>query len=268
MKHLDLCSGIGGFSLAFESQGFETVGFAEVDPFCSQVLKKNWPTTPNYGNVKDIADDPTTLPDFDVLTAGYPCQPFSAAGKKRGEHDPRHLWPDIRRIVQARRPSWCVFENVLGHVSMGLDKVLSNLEDDGYKVRPFVVPALSVDANHRRDRVWIVAHTSGLLGNVSPEYTKQGERQAPKPREGGSSELVAHTDRPLSQGGGLSSRGEAKHAEPFVPSRWPPEPPVGRVANGLPNQSHRLKALGNAIVPQVAERIAYCIREASSTEQD
>ena len=229
MQHLDLCSGIGGFSLAFEGEGFETVGFAEVDPYCSQVLAKNWPDVPNYGNVKEIANDPTTLPEFDILTAGYPCQPFSAAGQRRGTDDPRHLWPDIRRIVQARRPSWCVFENVLGHVSMGIDEVFSALEDDGYQTEAFVVPAVAVDAQHRRDRVWI----------------------------------VAHTDRPLSQGGGLSSRGEAKHSHTFVPNRWPTEPPVGRVANGLPNQSHRLKSLGNAIVPQVAQRIAHCIRLAS-----
>ena len=229
MRHIDLCSGIGGFSLAFEWEGFETVGFAEVDPFCSQVLKKNWPTVPNYGDVKKIADDPTTLPEFDVLTAGYPCQPFSSAGKKKGTDDTRHLWPDIRRIVQARRPSWCVFENVLGHVSMGIDEVFSALEDDGYQTEAFVVPAVAIDAHHRRDRVWI----------------------------------VANTDCPFSQGRGLSSRGTQEHTNPVLPNRWPPEPSVGRVAHGLPYQSHRLKALGNAIVPQVAQRIAYCIRMAS-----
>jgi len=229
MKHLDLCSGIGGFSLAFESEGFETVGFAEVDPYCSQVLEKNWPSVPNYGDVKEIANDPTTLPEFDILTAGYPCQPFSSAGQRKGADDPRHLWPDIRRIVQARRPTWCVFENVLGHVSMGIDEVFSALEDDGYQTEAFVVPAVAVDAQHRRDRVWI----------------------------------VAHTDRPQRQGSGVPSRGKKEHAHPSMASRWPSEPRVGRVANGLPNQSHRLKALGNAIVPQVAQRVARCIRLAN-----
>ena len=263
MRHLDLCSGIGGFSLAFESEGFETVGFAEVDHYCSQVLKKNWPDVPNYGDVKEIANDPTTLPEFDILTAGYPCQPFSSAGQRRGADDPRHIWPDIRRIVQARRPSWCVFENVLGHVSMGIDEVFSALEDDGYQTEAFVVPAVAVDAPHRRDRVWIVAHSTSLLGNVSPKHTKQGERQAPKPREGGSSELVAHTNRPHQQGSGLSSRGAEEYTNPVLPSRWPTEPAVDRVVNGIPHQSHRLKSLGNAIVPQVAQRIAYCIRLAA-----
>jgi len=263
MKHLDLCSGIGGFSLAFESEGFETVGFAEVDPYCSQVLEKNWPSVPNYGDVKEIANDPTTLPEFDILTAGYPCQPFSSAGQRKGADDPRHLWPDIRRIVQARRPTWCVFENVLGHVSMGIDEVFSALEDDGYQTEAFVVPAVAVDAQHRRDRVWIVAHSPSLFRNVCSQHTKQGERQTPKSRKGGGSELVAHTDRPQRQGSGVPSRGKKEHAHPSMASRWPSEPRVGRVANGLPNQSHRLKALGNAIVPQVAQRVARCIRLAN-----
>ena len=229
MKHLDLCSGIGGFSLAFESEGFETVGFAEVDPYCSKVLAKNWPNVPNYGDVKEIANDPTTLPEFDILTAGYPCQPFSSAGQRKGADDPRHLWPDIRRIVQARRPTWCVFENVLGHVSMGIDEVFSALEDDGYQTEAFVVPAVAVDAHHRRDRAWI----------------------------------VAHTDRPPRQGSGIPSRGEKEYPHPVLSGRWPSEPGVGRVAHGLPNQPHRLKSLGNAIVPQVAQRVARCIRLAT-----
>jgi len=239
MKHLDLCSGIGGFSLAFESEGFETVGFAEVDPYCSQVLEKNWPIVPNYGDVKEIANDPTTLPEFDILTAGYPCQPFSSAGQRRGADDPRHIWPDIRRIVQARRPSWCVFENVLGHVSMGLDEVFSALEDDGYQTEAFVVPAVAVDAQHRRDRVWIVAYTSsggqhkqGTLGkSLRPEAYQ--DRKTSKPVDGGLRQI------------------------------WKTEPNVGRVADGIPDQSHRIKALGNAVVPQVARRIAHCIRLAA-----
>ena len=239
MQHLDLCSGIGGFSLAFEGEGFETVGFAEVDPYCSQVLAKNWPDVPNYGNVKEIANDPTTLPEFDVLTAGYPCQPFSSAGQRKGTDDPRHLWPDIRRIVQARRPSWCVFENVLGHVSMGIDEVLSALEDDGYQTEAFVVPAVAVDAHHRRDRVWVIAHTSGL------------RQQGPGPSR-----------QPIN----TATASDRETTEPIngcLRQVWKTEPPVGRVANGIPDQSHRLKALGNAIVPQVAQRIAYCIRLAS-----
>lgn len=273
MRHLDLCSGIGGFSLAFESEGFETVGFAEVDPYCSQVLEKNWPSVPNYGDVKEIANDPTTLPEFDILTAGYPCQPFSSAGQRKGADDSRHLWPDIRRIVQARRPTWCVFENVLGHVSMGIDEVLSALEDDGYQTEAFVVPAVAVDAQHRRDRVWIVAHSPSLFGNVCSQHTKQGERQTPKSRKGGGSELVAHTDGLRQQGPGPSRQpintttaSDRETTEPIngcFRQVWPSEPRVGRVANGLPNQSHRLKALGNAIVPQVARRIAHCIRLAA-----
>lgn len=239
MKHLDLCSGIGGFSLAFESEGFETVGFAEVDPYCSQVLEKNWPSVPNYGDVKEIANDPTTLPEFDILTAGYPCQPFSTSGQKRGEADPRHLWPNIRKIVQSRKPSWCVFENVVGHINLGIDTVLSDLEEDGYETRPFVIPAVAVDAPHKRLRVWILAYTS------SGGQHKQGAFGKPLRPE-------AHQDRKASQpvDGGLRQV-------------WQTEPNVGRVADGIPDQSHRVKSLGNAIVPQVAQRMARCIRLAN-----
>ena len=272
MQHLDLCSGIGGFSLAFEGEGFKTVGFAEVDPYCSKVLAKNWPNVPNYGNVKEIADDPTTLPEFDILTAGYPCQPFSSAGQRKGTDDPRHLWPDIRRIVQARRPTWCVFENVLGHVSMGIDEVLSALEDDGYQTEAFVVPAVAVDAHHRRDRVWIVAHTD-RPHQQGGGLSSGGDTKNPDTDVADKKQPMAHTDGVRQQGPGPSRQpintataSDRETTEPIngcLRQVWQTEPRVGRVANGLPNQSHRLKALGNAIVPQVAQRIAYCIRMSS-----
>lgn len=159
MKHVDLCSGIGGFALGFQWAGLsEPVLFCDIEAWSRQVLAKHWPDVPIAEDVKELASDPRRLvPDCDILTAGYPCQPFSLAGKRRGEEDDRHIWPEIFTIVQAKRPRWCVFENVSGHINMGLDQVLSDLESKGYAVQPFVVPACALDAPHRRDRVWVIA---------------------------------------------------------------------------------------------------------------
>ena len=154
MRHLDLCSGIGGFALAARWMGWETVGFAEIDPFASAVLSKHWPGVPNYG---DIA----TIPDgigADILTAGFPCQPYSVAGQRLGEADDRAIWPLVIAVVRRVQPGWCVFENVAGIINMALDDVLSDLEAEGYEVGTVVLPACAVNAPHRRDRVWIVAH--------------------------------------------------------------------------------------------------------------
>jgi DNA (cytosine-5)-methyltransferase 1 len=159
MRHVDLCSGIGGFALGFQWAGLsEPVLFCDIEAWSRQVLAKHWPDVPIAEDVKELASDPARLvPDCDILTAGYPCQPFSVAGQQRGAADDRHIWPEIFTIVQAKRPRWCVFENVSGHISLGLDQVLSDLEGENYAVQPFVVPACAVDAPHRRDRVWIIA---------------------------------------------------------------------------------------------------------------
>lgn len=159
LAHVDLCSGIGGFALGFEWAGLSRpVLFCDIEEWSRKVLAKHWPDVPISDDVKELASDPRRLvPDCDILTAGYPCQPFSLAGKRRGEKDDRHIWPEIFAIVQAKRPRWCVFENVPGHINMGLDQVLSDLEGEGYAVQPFVVPACALDAPHRRDRVWIIA---------------------------------------------------------------------------------------------------------------
>ena len=159
MRHVDLCSGIGGFALGFEWAGLSRpVLFCDIEPWSRKVLHKHWPDVPIAEDVKELANDPDGLiPECDILTAGYPCQPFSLAGERRGTEDDRHIWPYILSIVKAKRPAWCVFENVYGHVSMGLDEVLSDLEREGYATRPYIVPACAADAPHRRDRVWIIA---------------------------------------------------------------------------------------------------------------
>ena len=169
MRHVDICSGIGGFALGFQwAELSSPVLFCDIEPWSRKILAKHWPDVPIAEDVKELANDPDGLvPDCDIITAGYPCQPFSLAGERRGTEDDRHIWPYIFTIIQRKRPSWCVFENVYGHVSMGLDEVLSDLEGQGYAARPFIVPACAADAPHRRDRVWIIAR------NVGDTYSKQ-----------------------------------------------------------------------------------------------
>jgi len=181
LKHIDLCSGIGGFALGFEWAGLSSpVMFCDIEPWSRKVLAKHWPDVPIEEDVKVLANEPEKIPAGGrdtILTAGYPCQPFSNSGKRRGTEDDRAIWPYIREIVAHKRPSWCVFENVYGHVSMGLDEVLSDLEADGYATRPFIVPAASVDASHRRDRVWIVGyseHNGSSAAAVRGEYEENG----------------------------------------------------------------------------------------------
>jgi DNA (cytosine-5)-methyltransferase 1 len=178
LRHVDLCSGIGGFALGFEWAGLsKPVLFCDIEPWSRKILAKHWPDVPIEEDVKVLANEPERIPECSILTAGYPCQPWSLAGRRRGETDDRHIWPYIREIVAQKRPTWCVFENVYGHLSMGLDTVLSNLEADGYATRPFIVPACGVDAAHRRDRIWIVGYSDNTRGGTSRRTTDE-KRQA------------------------------------------------------------------------------------------
>jgi DNA (cytosine-5)-methyltransferase 1 len=313
-RHVDLCSGIGGFALGFEwAELSSPVLFCDIEPWSRKILAKHWPDVPIAEDVKELANDPNGLiPDCDILTAGYPCQPFSLAGERRGTEDDRHIWPYILSIVKAKRPAWCVFENVYGHVSMGLDEVLSDLEGEGYAARPFIVPACAADAPHRRDRVWIVAkdmaHAEGkqhhdrhddkrneasaeegvrgearascsnvanasrLHSDGSGEHTQQSERQVPQLGDSRGSDNVAYTASKRQQRSRLHGRpkhqtqdqvGQADRADNSSQGNaqfWLPEPPVGRVANGIPRRVDRLRGLGNAIVPQIAMRIGQTIK--------
>ena len=153
--HLDLFSGIGGFALAAGWAGFETVGFCDNEPYAQAVLKKHWPNVPIHGDIKAL--DGTAYRGVTLLTGGFPCQPFSNAGKRRGKDDDRYLWPQMLRVIQEARPTWIVGENVVGIIGLALDQVCSDLEAEGYEVEPIIIPACGVDAPHRRNRVWVVA---------------------------------------------------------------------------------------------------------------
>ena len=177
-QHLDLFSGIGGFSLGLEATGeFETVAFCDYDPFCQKVLRKHWENVPIYGDIKELTYEKLKangINNIDIITGGYPCQPFSVAGNKKGEQDPRHLWPEYFRLVQECRPTWVIGENVGGHIKLGLDTVLSDLESEGYSARTFSISASSIGANHKRERVWIVANSNDRLSKQSNEEVRTG----------------------------------------------------------------------------------------------
>jgi len=189
LRHLDLFSGIGGFSLGLESAELvETVAFCDFDKYCKKILNKNWPQVPVYDNVKELNYDRLKSDGIisgekgiDIITGGYPCQPFSVAGKQKGEQDPRHVWPEMFRLVQELRPSWVIGENVGGHIKLGLDTVLENLASEGYSTRTFSISASSIGANHQRERVWIIAHSNECGRN--DRFNHWEERQVPHDQE-------------------------------------------------------------------------------------
>lgn len=306
LRVLDLFSGIGGFSLGLErTGGFETVAFCEIEPFCQKILAKHWPGVPCYDDVRTLTAA-SGIGTVDVICGGYPCQPFSTAGKRAGDKDDRHLWPEVRRLLDEFRPAWFIGENVAGHISLGLDEVLSDLEALNYTARPFVIPACAVDAPHRRDRVWIVSHANesrkpdgpvnaeaselrglaGAVANGKVNGRRQGQPHSRRsdagiePREkcglGNDCKAMADADEARLQGrkkaGNAGNAGGQRERRDEHPERrfdsqwptWPAEPAVGRVAHGVPNRVDRLKALGNAVVPQIPELIGRAILEAAA----
>ena len=178
LKHLDLFSGIGGFSLGLEATGgFETVAFCDIDKYSKKVLKKQWPNVKQYEDIKELNYERLKtdgIGPIDIITGGYPCQPFSIAGRKKGEEDPRHLWPEYFRLIKELRPSWVIGENVSGHIKLGLDTVLENLESEGYSARTFSISASSVGAKHQRERIWIVANARQHGGRIEPAGNSEG----------------------------------------------------------------------------------------------
>jgi DNA (cytosine-5)-methyltransferase 1 len=241
-----LFSGIGGLDLGLERAGMNVIWQSEIDPYACRVLSKHWPEVINHGNIKEINWQEVERPD--VICGGYPCQPFSTAGKRRGEEDPRHLWPWVRTAISELRPRYAILENVRGHLSMGGLSVIGELASIGYDAEWRIVSASSVGANHKRDRVIIVAYTD----RVRLERQRAEQQTA---RAIGSGEIPDTASEGLQRAVGTVFEGARNRLTYRSGEWWTVEPDVGRVAHGVPNRVDRLRGLGNAVVPQVAEVI-------------
>ncbi len=263
---LDLFSGIGGFSLAASwTGGIETVAFCEIEPYCQKVLHKHWPDVPIYPDIKQLRGE--DIGSVDIVCGGFPCQPFSCAGKQRGKEDDRYLWPEMFRVIQETKPTWVIGENVANFVNMGLDDAASDLEAKGYEVQPFIIPACAVEAPHERKRVFILAYSTGtqcVTGakeqGILRRMSTNGEKlnNLNRPSEAYAAD-VADTESERLQGK-RAEREQVAEAHGGKGSslcgcsygnQWATEPDVGRVAHGVPHRVDRIRGLGNAIVPQV-----------------
>lgn len=314
MRHLDLFSGIGGFALAAEMV-WDDINhiFCDNDPFSQAVLRKHWPNSLIYGDIREltqarIATDTevgstrqgirTGLPQqvssagIDIVTGGFPCQPFSSAGRRLGTEDDRHLWPEMLRIIRETNPTWVVGENVGGFLTwdggMVFEQVCFDLEEAGYEVCPFVIPAVAVGAPHRRDRVWVVAHADRSTdGGTTGKDARSGRARRIQERHamGQLSEPGTVRDASDAKGGtGPWSRENAtghggKHRRTRSEERgfWTEDwhavaSRLCAVDDGIPRglvrpkgwRNAALKAAGNAIVPQVAAQIMRGISEANA----
>ena len=230
LRVLDLFSGIGGFSLGLErTGGFETVAFCEIEEFPRKVLAKHWPEVPIYEDVRQLHG---MLGSVDVICGGFPCQPYSTAssGKRKGAADDRALWPEMLRLIRQVRPAWVIGENVAGIASMDLERVVSDLEAIGYSQQPLDIPAGAVGHDHRRARFWFIGHTDRDGKSIRAEY-------------GEASRLFYRGSqrKRLGKADGLSRKLDADR--------------------------NRMKALGNAVVPQIPEMIGRAILEAEAARQ-
>lgn len=247
LTHLSLFTGIGGLDMAAEAAGLKTVGQCEWADYPRQLLKRRWPNVPKWKDIitlsKEDFFDKTKLTTVDVISGGFPCQPFSHAGKRRGTEDDRFLWPEMLRVITELQPTWVIGENVTGIINLALDQVLSDLESRGYSTTALTIPASAIDAPHRRERVAIIGYNphkhqnrqynarisvadSSYCGNLWRQQLSEKTEKAPKSRN------YRHS--------GIHGTIQKKW--------WPSEPGVGRVAHGIPHRLDRLKCLGNAVV--------------------
>ena len=302
MTHLSLFSGIGGLDLAAEWAGFETVGQCEFADYPTKVLEKHWPDVPRWRDIRTLTKESfyerTGLRTVDVISGGFPCQPFSVAGKQKGKGDDRYLWPEMLRVIRELRPHCVVGENVPGILKIAAGKVVKDLEQAGYHVVVLCFEAAAVGAWHRRARVFFVGCAKNVenAGRSRRDSQKNVCEQPRRTESVRADETLADAEgergqgcpaiRPAVQAEGTGEpaprwttgkRGETLHntvrggcdgvnrrreSQELADGRcWAVEPDVGRVANGISNRVDRLKCLGNAVVPQQAYPIFRALRE-------
>lgn len=337
MKHIDLFSGIGGFSLGLERAGHETIAFCEIDPYCQKVLAKHWPNVDIHDDIRKLSYKLSS--GFSgIVTAGFPCQDISCAGKREGiEGERSGLWSELARVLGELRPRYAILENVSALLSgdrgRWFGRVLGDLAEIGYDCEWHCIPASYLGAPHRRDRIWIicrhadavrcnrddrqerkvqnentdtnricqnVSYSESVLWNESRRGNGQDRPDAPEPSDNGEQESLAYADRSQrrwirsGERPGESERNVSRESisnssehvadtlqrsrksqissrfgwrfqrcveEAWDRSPWQFEPDVGRVANGVPARVDRLRCLGNAIVPQMAELIGNAIKD-------
>ena len=279
--HLSLFSGIGGLDLAAEWAGFETIGQCERADYPTKVLEKHWPDVPRWRDIRTLTKESfyerTGLQTVDLISGGFPCQPFSVAGKQKGKGDDRYLWPEMLRVIRELTPRWVVGENVPGILRIAAGEVVSDLEREGYWVAVFNFEAAAVGAPHRRERVFFVANSNGtgLQGRLGRELQECADQRS----TGQDGVYVADPIRFDSAGinrrkqkmrlENRGSEGRARSTEPGLGgmadgfSCWLDEPVgVPKATTKREHRADRLKCLGNAVVPQQAYPIFKAIADA------
>ena len=306
-KLLDLFSGIGGFSLGAERNGIETIGFVEKDKFCQKVLKKHWSDVPIIDDIRKV--NGKDFGSATIISGGFPCQPFSTAGKRRGTDDDRYLWDETIRVVAECKPRWFIGENVEGLINIQDGMVLRSVQDDlereGFQVQCLVIPASGIGAWHQRKRVWIIGYsehngsstTQKQKGNTQtstgPQKRENSSLQSERTSRPTDNGNVSNTNSSLRRGRGtIKESGENKiwgfHSKEekqnqsdlrsktircnVVSSQeqqswWQTQSKLCGVPDGISyeldkNRANRIKALGNSIVPQIAEQIFRSIIDA------
>jgi DNA (cytosine-5)-methyltransferase 1 len=308
MRFVSLFTGIGGMDLGLERAGHECVAQIENDPWCTKLLTERWPNVPKWSDVHDVSG--SALPATDCLVGGFPCQPFSVAGKREGISDPRWLWPQFARLVDEIRPRYVVVENVPGVRRAGGPHVVADLTEMGYDTQWGELSAAAFGAPHLRRRFFLVAYpSSDELRDEPGGRSRESREGTPVPGDDGEEGTVADTDSPglvwvptrhgtqgsldlepwddphrrhtgprpvadpqvFTVGTGLRQDEPTRiwgrrFSDSYSPSHtWTVEPDVGRVADGVPSRVDRLRGLGNAVVPQIAQWVGYQLTDLDTT---
>jgi DNA (cytosine-5)-methyltransferase 1 len=274
LKLLDLFSGIGGFSLGLESTGFfKTIAFVEKDKFCRQVLQKNFNNIPIEEDIRNVRGSNYAA---DVITGGFPCQPFSVAGKRKGTDDDRYLWDETIRVVAECKPRWFIGENVEGLINinngMVLRQVQTDLEEQGFQVQCLVIPASGIGAWHQRKRIWIVAysHNNGSYRSQRNETKQSCNKQEDRLSFRDDKDIPnTNTGFSIRENQEIQTGRNAFNSICKSGKRnwWQAQSELCGVPNGISyeldkDRSSRIKTLGNSIVPQIARQIGLSIMKA------